>query len=130
MPLISIKGRVVSGMGKGRVFLALHAYQSKIRELAGFTPFAGTLNLQINENEWTHFREGLDKQTMETVTENGKKMGGFDLYKIRFAEDSGGAVIVPHQSTHPENIIEIVAPVSLREKFELNDNDLLQLKAG
>lgn len=130
MGLNALKGRVVSGMNKGRSFLEMPAYRKKIRECAGFDVFAGTLNLQISENEYRHFLLGLTKITVDEFESDGQMRGGFDLYKIRFSDSSNGAIIVPHQSTHLPNIIEIIAPFSLREKFNLNDNDLFEIKLG
>ena len=130
MGLNSIRGRVVSGMGKGESFLQMPVYKEKIRELTGFEAFAGTLNLQISENEYKHFSLALEKITVEEFESDGQTRGGFDLYKIRFPDSTSGAIIAPHQSTHLPNIIEIIASFSLREKFNLNDNDLFEIKLG
>jgi riboflavin kinase len=43
-------------------------------------------------------------------------------------QDLKCAIIVPEVENYPENVIEVIAPVNLREKFKLKDGDMVEVR--
>ena len=50
------------------------------------------------------------------------------LFKAYFVNYLKCAIVKPKVVNYPENVIEIVAPVNLREKFQLKDGDVVEVK--
>ncbi|MBI2665122.1 CTP-dependent riboflavin kinase [Candidatus Woesearchaeota archaeon] len=109
-------GKLISGTGKGAYFVSL--YSKVFQEKLGFTPFPGTLNLKIEG----HFNLKEDKKI--ALKKDG--FGDVDCFPIILQKEYKCYLIRPHKTVHPGNILEIVAPVNLRELFHLNDGDDLE----
>ncbi len=125
-----LRGTVAEGMRKGRVFLSHSEYQKRIEKMAGFVPFAGTLNLKIDSGEWKKARKQLPKKTIAPFKHQQQSFGGLDLYACRLPDQSSVAVIVPHKTTHSADIIEIIAAKNLRKEFGLKNGESFEIFLG
>ncbi len=123
-------GMVAKGMGKGRIFLSHSEYRKRIEKRAGFVPFVGTLNLKIDSKEWKQAKKRLSKKTLSSFKYQQQSFGGLDLYSCQLPDQSNAAVIVPHKTTHPPNIIEIIAARNLREEFGLKNGESFEIFLG
>lgn len=47
--VITLEGRVVSGMGEGAYYMSLEGYRKQFREKLGYEPFPGTLNIKLSD---------------------------------------------------------------------------------
>jgi len=116
-----IEGTVVKGVGDGRFYLSMPEYKTQIRKNLGFTPFEGTLNISIAEQ---------GKKT-DLIASRGIEIGGFfskgrtlgaaKCFKCLVNGKQKGAVIIPLRSHYGSNVLEIIAPINLRQKFHLKD---------
>lgn len=111
-------GRVVAGFGRGKHFLSLPRYRERIRKVAGFSPYPGTLNLEIEEpqiaerialREHKPLRVGGFKQ-------GGKEYGPVDLYPCTI-EGLEGAILFPYRSHHGLRILELISPHNLSREL-------------
>jgi len=117
---MKLSGKVFSGRGDGEKFLELQWVKQQIKEKLGFTPYPGTLNVRLSE-ESAERRKLLEKAASMTVCPaegycNGK------LFKASVGMVKCG-IVIPEVAGYPENVLEIIAPINLREKFQLADND-------
>ena len=120
MPQITFKGTVFSGKGEGRKFIGLPWVKRQIEEKLGFTPYAGTLNIRLS-------REGLQQkkllakaERLDIEPEKGYCRGS--LIKAKMAGLDCG-IITPEVPTYPQDVIEVVAPVFLRQRLHLSDGN-------
>ncbi len=125
--IIKLKGTVISGLGEGRYYIMKEGYRSQIREKLMFDPYPGTLNIKVYPNyvdNARNLREANDI-ILKGFVENGRKFGDVRAF---FATIEGymGALIIPEMS-HYKDIVEIIADVSLREKFRLKDGDEVEI---
>ncbi len=118
MPQITFKGTVFSGKGEGRKFIGLPWVTRQIEEKLGFTPYAGTLNIRLS-------REGLQQkkllakaERLDIVPEKGYCRGSLIKAKIT-GLDCG--IIIPQVPAYPPDVMEVVAPVFLRQRLRLAD---------
>lgn len=119
---ITFNGIVISGKGKGKKFLELPWVKKQIQEKLGYTAYPGTLNIKISEKD-TAQRKKLNKKTAIQIDPvQGYCFGS--IFKA-IIKDIECAVIIPQVKGYPENILEVVAPIYLRETFKLKDNDLI-----
>ncbi|MDM7934119.1 MAG: CTP-dependent riboflavin kinase [Methanothrix sp.] len=117
----SIRGRVVSGLGDGRYYIS--RYSDRIRERLGFTPFPGTLNILLDGPFSPPERLSI---RIEGFEEAGRSFGECILVRIRIG-GIGAALIRPARSSHPEEVVEVIAPANLRERLRLSDGDQVEI---
>jgi len=122
---VQVKGKVFSGKGEGSKFIELSWVKSQIKEKLGFTPAKGTLNIML-DGSCSKIREALEKaKPILIMPEPGYCQG--KCFKANIMGLVEGAVVIPEVKDYPENVLEVVAPVNLRERFGLKDGDLFEI---
>ena len=120
MKKIKLSGKVFSGRGEGEKFLELPWVKQQVKEKLGFIPYHGTLNIMLSE-ESAKRRKLLEKATsMKVCPVEGYCSG--KIFKA-FVGMLECAIVIPEVAGYPGNVLEIVAPVNLREKLQLADGD-------
>jgi len=115
---IILRGRVFSGGGTGSLFVNLPWVRTQFREKLGFNPYPGTLNLQLPSE--TDFKELRDaKKGIKIKSPEGFHEGR--CFKALIMEKLWGAVVVPDVPRYPHDLLEIIAPINLRETLGLKD---------
>ncbi len=126
---ITIKGKVFSGVGEGRYYVSLDGYRRQFIEKLGFDPYPGTLNLKIPK-EQLYFRRRLDE-------EDGILIDGFSTPDRTFGEVKAfrckikgieGAIVMPKRTHYPEDVLEVISPVKLRDVLKLEDGDYVEVE--
>ncbi|WP_290623221.1 MULTISPECIES: winged helix-turn-helix domain-containing protein/riboflavin kinase [unclassified Archaeoglobus] len=126
---IKIRGEVFSGVGEGRYYVSLNGYKRQFKEKLGFDPYPGTLNLKIPKEEM-YFRRRLDEEPgilIEGFSTEDRTFGEVKAFKCR-VDGVEGAVVIPKRTHYPSEILEIIAPVKLREKLGLKDGDTVEVE--
>jgi riboflavin kinase len=120
MKKIEFSGKVFSGNGGGKKFLELDWVKRQINAILGFTPYAGTLNIHLSDKSTEH-RKLLENAASLTV----RPVEGYYSGKVfkAYLGTLECAIVIPEVADYPENVLEIIAPVNLREKFHLADGD-------
>ncbi len=117
-----IHGKVATGLGEGQYYLSRDGYRSQFHKKLGFVPFPGTLNIQLDK---PFVPSGEAIKIME-FSEGDKTFGGCLCYKIRI-NSIKAAIVGPERSSYPSNLIEIIAPMNLRESLNLSDGDEVEM---
>ncbi len=118
-PLI-FEGIVYSGKGTGKNFVALPWVQAQIERKLGFTPYPGTLNLQLTE-ETREKRKFLDpKKGLLVKPEIGYYAGVLFRASIECLEC---AIVAPLMPDYPSDVLEIISSLYLRRKLGLIDGN-------
>ena len=118
---IVVKGRIVTGIGVGSRFIGMEWVREQILEKLGFDPYVGTLNVRMDEETSRRYhsllegREGIPLEPLDERYHRGK------CYRSRINDRVDGAIIVPIVPDYPADIMEIIAPVNLREILGLQD---------
>ncbi|MEM3695905.1 MAG: DUF120 domain-containing protein [Candidatus Bathyarchaeia archaeon] len=124
---IQFEGKIFSGSGEAAKFVSLPWVKRQITEKLGFTPYNGTLNLRLNKNGLALKRQIMSKvKAIKILPPEGFCQG--KLFKAVFMDKMECVVVIPEVNGYPEEVIEIVAPISLREKFQLKDGDKVKVK--
>jgi len=123
---VSLKGRVVDGLGEGTYYTSLPQYKKQFLDLFKIKLFPGTLNLIVDPADRATFTSN------QSIVINGFKtpkrtFGGIDSWKCKVNGKVNAVAILPHRSNHPANVIELVAPFSLRKKLKLNNKSTIEL---
>ena len=118
MKRIEFSGTVTSGEGNGKKFMELPWVKRQITEKLGFTPYAGTLNLKLAE-ENAKQRKLLEKTPSAKVLPAEGYCDGL-LFKA-FIGILQCAIVVPQVAGYPNDLLEVIASVNLREALQLED---------
>ena len=121
---MKLSGVVVSGLGEGAFFMSMPHYRSEIKKKLGFEAYPGTLNIRA-DNAISF--ENLEPIRIEGYSSKGKKFGGAACFRAKL-KNITGAVIVPDLTRHDKGIMEFIAPVYLRKKLSLKDDDKITIE--
>jgi riboflavin kinase, archaea type len=123
----TIAGAVASGLGEGRYYLSQPGYVVQFQERLGYAPFPGTLNIRVGPKElltvgtvkhWAGIR-------IDGFQASGRTFGGATCFPAHL-RGQASHLIVPDR-THYQDVVELVAPVSLRETLRLKDGDQVEV---
>ena len=120
MEKIKLSGKIFSGKGGGKKLIQLPWVKQQITAKLSFTPYLGTLNIQLSSDS------AAKRKLLENVASlmvypaegycNGK------LFKAAIGTVECG-IVIPDVAGYPHDILEVIAPVNLREKLQLADGD-------
>ena len=125
-----IAGKMIQGAQKAAFFTELDWVKLQCREKLGFVPFPGTLNLEITPPGIQCLENMSDKKWEELVPPDqtfcSSKVLPVSIGHIK------GALILPGSDVniHGNHVIEILAPVKLRDALGLADGDMVTVIMG
>ena len=131
-PLV-LRGRLVDGLGEGQRFTALDWVRRRFRDLLGFDPYPGTVNLRV---EAAGDREALARLRSAPgiiiLPEPG--FCAATAYRVAIHLPGGpdavpAAIVVPHVPGYPGDQVELVAAVHVRTALGLNTGDTVTITA-
>jgi riboflavin kinase len=123
---LTLKGKVFSGSGEGTEFIRLPWVKKQIAEKLGFIPYTGTLNVKLTAESVLIKKSLENARAIEILPLKGFCRGR--CFPAYFMQGLKCAIIIPEIENYPEDIIEVVAPVNLREKFKLKDGDMVEVR--
>ena len=100
--------------------------KKQIREKLGFVPYPGTLDIRITLGSVELKKALAENGGVDVLPAAGFHKG--KCYRASFKTDLKCALIVPEVAGYPENVIELIAPENLREKFHLSDGEAVEVK--
>jgi len=124
---LRISGEVFSGMGEGKYYVSIEGYMKRFEEKLGFTPYPGTLNLRLRTYQDMQARRMLKAYpgiVIEEFEEGGRTFGRVKCFKA-IVEGTEGSVLLINRTHYGEDVIEVIAPVYLREALSLKDGDVV-----
>jgi HAD superfamily hydrolase (TIGR01509 family) len=124
-----VQGRVTSGARTAARFTELGWVQQQCRDKLGFAPFPGTLNLHVDADYSSVISELQAADALELSPAEGAGCAG-RVIPVSIGEVRGAIVMPdPRARIHQQNIVEVMAPVGLRESLGLVDGTRVTLFA-
>jgi len=123
----TVRGRILSGLGEGRKFVSLPWFRIKVKELLGFEPYPGTLNLLLSNDASEMLERLLNVNIGYEIRPDGEYFPG-RIYRAIVKPDIPGAIVRPYVPNYSKNILEVIAPIYLRGTLNLNDGDEVEVK--
>ncbi len=134
---VELRGTVTGGMGEGRHYISLPGYMEQFRERLGYEPFAGTLNVDLDDESVRRrsAMETIDRTPIDGWEDDERTYGPAACYPAAVATADGevydGAhVIEPVRTHHDDDQLEVIAPDELRDELDLADGDHLTVRVG
>ncbi|HJH28203.1 MAG TPA: DUF120 domain-containing protein [Methanosarcinaceae archaeon] len=128
---VELHGNLITGLGEGQYYIGLDGYKHQFEKILDFTPFPGTLNVQLTDlsNSLRNRIDMIHAAKVTGFTDGERTFGGGKCYPVKI-EEIDGAVIVPDRSHYPDDLLEIIAPVNLRNTLRLKDGDQIKIIVG
>jgi len=123
--MLLVKGKVFSGSGEGARFIEISWVRKQITEKLGFIPYPGTLNIKLAEGI-ANSKLLKKAKAIEILPVEGFCRGR--CFNACFMDTLKCAIVIPEVENYPEDILEVIAPINLREKFKLKDGDIVDVK--
>jgi HAD superfamily hydrolase (TIGR01509 family) len=122
-----IQGEIVSGRGEAKGFMEIGWVREQCIEKAGFEPFSGTLNLKVSPEDFDFFRKISSSRGERLIPP--PEEGDFCEARLLQVNANGvpSALLFPMVDDYYSDILEIVAPVGLKNHLQLRDGGQLQL---
>ena len=127
-PTIELTGKMVSGLGEGRYYLSIRGYTKQFEEKLGFSPYPGTLNIKLDsESASARVRlNNLDYVYISSFKTSNRTYGGIKCYRAAISRIRG-VVIIPDRSHYQNDVIETVAPVSIKQTLGRDNGDRVKV---
>ncbi len=127
---MTIHGTVQSGMGEGGYYICQSGYLKQFEEKLGFTPFEGTLNVQVDPEDVGKLDvvKSIAGIPIAGFSEGGRSFGDVVAYKAKI-RNIDCAIVVPERS-HYVDIIEIICQYHLRRTLSLEDGVHVDVKVN
>jgi len=125
---LELEGTIMSGLGEGKYYLSIRGYTKQFEELLGFTPYPGTLNIRLaDESAAARVRlDNLAPVYISSFKTSNRTYGGIKSY-VASIGGIDGAIIVPDRSHYHNDIIETIAPVSIKRTLKIDNGDLIKV---
>lgn len=124
--LMKIDGTVTTGLGKAAYFLSQDFYVNNFEKNCGFRPYPGTLNVIVPEEYLPQINKV--KNECKNIIKPDEGFGAVKYIKARLNDEITGAIVFPAKTTHEENYLEFIAKDKLRDKLNLEDDDVVTIE--
>jgi riboflavin kinase len=129
---IGIQGVVFSGLSEGSYYMSLEGYRKQFRAKLGFDPYPGTLNLRVRKEDLNERKmlESFPFIYIEGFANQKRSYGPAKCYKALVNDRVNSAIIIPIRAHYGEDVVELIAPQSLRKQLRLKDGDTVQVRVS
>jgi riboflavin kinase len=113
-------GQEIAITEQGILALQMRQFEQEL----GFTPFPGTFNIELDPWSITARKrlDALGFVDIEGFDDGTRTFGSVRCFRVKL-DGVNGAIVIPNRKNYPDNIIEIIAQVNLREHLDVSDGD-------
>jgi riboflavin kinase len=122
---ISLKGRVFSGVGEGRIYVSL--YRDVIRRVLGIEPYPGTLNIAL-DNAYIGVAARLFKSKPHFIIEAPAPSLAKGFVWKAYIDSVDCFIVRPSITVYSFDVVEVISDVMLRDCLGLVDGSIVIVK--
>ena len=122
---MKIRGKIVRGVGESAGFMAIPWVNKQMREKLGFHPYGGTLNLSVEDPE---IQRSLKAHGGDRLRSEAAGFCDALIFRGTIEGKYDCGIVLPLVSNYNECLIEILAPVHLKDSLGLKDGDEVTLE--
>lgn len=127
---LNVSGKVFSGLGEGAYYVSLSGYKRQFKSRLGFEPYPGTLNLRLQSAIDRKIRRDLSTSRgihIDGFKDGKRSYGGAECFRSVINGKAKSAVLIIERTIHDDSVLELIAPMSIRDQFKLNDGDTVNV---
>jgi riboflavin kinase len=122
---LKVTGTVVSGIGVSASFLSIQWVSDQVVEKLFFSPYWGTLNVDIGDST---IQKKLKEHAKKRIIPVEKEFCEALIFDAMITGEYRCGVILPLVPNYPGNILEIVAPVHLKRALTIDDGAEIEVE--
>ena len=122
---VVLAGRVVSGLGEGTYMTQLEWVKLQCLDKFGFLPHPGTFNIQLDAEDCERYSVVKKHRGIKILPPSSSFVAA-KCFPVQVGVVKG-IVAIPMLDDYPPNILEIMAPVRVRDALGLQEGDLVQV---
>lgn len=129
--VIEIEGELFSGLGEGSYYISLEGYKGQFIDKLGFVPYPGTLNLRLISPKDRKLRRELEHYSgisIDGFKDEHRTYGGAKCFIAVVNDQVDGAVGILERTHYGDSVLEVIAPLKIREELLLKDGDRVKVK--
>ncbi len=123
---IKIKGKVIDGRGEAGRFMALEWVQERCFEIAGFRPYPGTLNIQVDERDFIAIRKMASSRGRRVIPPGDEDAYCEARILLAGVGDVPAALLYPMVDQYYGDTIEIIAPLKLKPHLGVQSGGVIE----
>ncbi len=123
---VVLEGYVTKGLGEGAYYISKRRYQIQFKDILGFYPYPGTLNLKLKDPYYisqNRFLKSLPGYRIKGFRTKDRYFGGAKVFKAIIQNKVEGGVVYADRSIYGFDMVEVVAEQYLRGYLNLVDGD-------
>lgn len=125
---VHLRGRVVTGQGRGRHFTRLPWARAQFREKLGIDPYPGTLNVRLTTPAMQQQWGGLRQRPAVMIRADEPEACDAHGFHVDVNGALAAAIIWPQVDAYPDDQLELIAAVDLRQGLQLADGDEVRVE--
>jgi riboflavin kinase len=134
---IDFEGSVASGMGEGAYYMSLEGYRRQFKEKLGYEPYPGTLNVRLTDPLYMNARRDLGRHPsifIEGFSDGTRTYGWVKCYRAAILDSAdnevvgNAAVLVLERTHYDDSMLEVIAPISIKEATGLKVGDRIKVR--
>jgi riboflavin kinase len=128
---LEFQGTAVSGMGEGAFYMSMAGYKNQFVEKLGYTPFPGTLNIKLEDQVYVNAKKELDRYPsifIDGFSDGKRTYGWAKCYNAVINDKVNGALLIIERTHHGDSVIEVIAPVKIKDIVKIKDGDRVNIK--
>lgn len=128
---LEFNGVAISGMGEGAYYMSLAGYKKQFVSKLGFEPYPGTLNVKLAEQVYVNARHELDRYPavfIDGFSDGKRSYGWVKCYHATINNEVEGALLILERTHHDDSVIEVIAPVKIKDSVSIKDGDRVNVK--
>ncbi len=123
-----LMAEVFSGMKEGAYYMSRPGYIMGFKEVLGYIPYPGTLNLRVRGEDISKIREWRRRVRPKVVpgfVESGRTFGDVEVLPVLLNGSIEAHAIFPLRRHYGDDVLEVIHPESLRVKLNVKDGDIV-----
>ena len=128
---LEFQGIAISGMGEGAYYMSMDGYKNQFVKKLGYSPFPGTLNIKLEDQVYVSAKKELDRYPgvfIDGFSDGKRTYGWAKCYNAIINDKVSGALLIIERTHHGDSVIEVIAPVKIKDIVKIKDGDKVNIK--
>ena len=124
-------GIITSGMGEGAYYMSMKGYTKQFKSKLGYTPFPGTLNVQIKEKKFSEAIAQLsnyDGTKINPFSDGKRTFGWVKCFKSKINNKVDCELILLERTHHDPTIVEFISKNNIRKALKISEKSNTKVK--
>lgn len=122
---LKVVGTIVGGLGESASFLSIRWVKDQLLTKLRFEPFCGTLNIDVRDSR---IQRILRRRGIERIVPEEQGFCDALLFSGTVSGRYPCGIVLPLVPDYPENVLEVVAPVHLKEALHMEDGEEIEVE--